>query len=1142
MRVSRDFSFVVALAGAFLLPHTAFGAGARLYKSGPIQVSGDGRWVWVANQDNDSVSRLDTSDDSVMEWVLPEPAVKDSPRGLSVREDGSEVWVACHDSDRLYVLDGTDGSVLARVDLPWGSAPYSVALSRDQGRALVSLHRASALVVIDVAAPQVSHTLEPVYWSPLGVAWMEDGVSAWVTHLFADGEDPFVTRVDFSGAEPKVTSQIIVKSTNPKRSSALAAMHGIAEGGYLTFRGHLAQVPSATGRNEVWLPTQYNNINEDIYSPDSTVQTTLRHLDLATRTIPNTNNDKVILTAVYVHDPQGSGTSLAGDGWDARISGPVDIAFSSDGLMTYLLNEQSNDLVVLPTDTPAVKPPGADPLTEIPVGDRPMGLVVSPVANTAYVYNMLSRDVSIVDLGAEVELRRVAVTPVTGERLPPAILNGAKLFHTSADPRISINDKISCASCHPHAEHDGRSWDFQHLPGLHGPRSSMSLLGLNRTSGPPDPATGFGQLHRSGDRDEVQDFEHNFQSVMMLGTGFLGAAVQPELGPPNAGLDADLDALAAYAFSLEPIRRSPYRAADGSLTEAAVRGATFFVGNDRSSKSADAECAACHIPETGFVDFKFHDVGQRRDNSEQELNSRSPAWSVNTPTLVGVWTSPPYDGVSRYAATILGVLKDQAARANTSTPHGTPDGLTGRQLADLCEFVKSIDGDLTAADVRDARDTAPPRIVRVEPASLTTVDVWFNETVESVSAEDTANWRVSRVGGSDAAVTAAGRDFQNGDRVTLTTSLEPGAQYDVAPVGAIFDAAATATGGVSNALDLGDASNVHRFTLGTTLTVTLGASGYENITVPVHDAGMVGSGLSTWGHDAPWLFAGNGGNTGFVRFDWSAPFASVSGIPSSSHILDASFSLLPEWGDSQTVEIRRVLQFWRDPTSGGDWNSNPTGGPTWRDHSHPNARWNQSGARQLGGSGANVADYDGAFDLAGNLDAVSTMPAINERVHFGGSSVADAFRFWFANPQVDYGYALRLAAGSSQGTKFGSAEQSLGEHGPILTLTYTLPGGSGEGPFFHRGDPDSTGDSDLTDAVYIFDYLFQGGPAPTCFESADAQNDAAIDISDGIYILLYLFVGGRAPAAPGPTTVPCGTDPDPPGSAGDLGCAAYDNC
>lgn len=41
---------------------------------------------------------------------------------------------------------------------------------------------------------------------------------------------------------------------------------------------------------------------------------------------------------------------------------------------------------------------------------------------------------------------------------------------------------------------------------------------------------------------------------------------------------------------------------------------------------------------------------------------------------------------------------------------------------------------------------------------------------------------------------------------------------------------------------------------------------------------------------------------------------------------------------------------------------------------------------------------------------------------------------------MDYGYALRLAAGSRQETKFERWEQALRDDGPVLSLTYLLPG------------------------------------------------------------------------------------------------------
>ena len=69
---------------------------------------------------------------------------------------------------------------------------------------------------------------------------------------------------------------------------------------------------------------------------------------------------------------------------------------------------------------------------------------------------------------------------------------------------------------------------------------------------------------------------------------------------------------------LDPLQRSPYRTLGGMLGEAAIRGATFFCGTNRVARHKDAGCATCHVPETGFCDFQFHNIGQRQDSSERE--------------------------------------------------------------------------------------------------------------------------------------------------------------------------------------------------------------------------------------------------------------------------------------------------------------------------------------------------------------------------------------------------------------------------------------------------------------------------------------------------------------------------------------------
>ena len=63
-----------------------------------------------------------------------------------------------------------------------------------------------------------------------------------------------------------------------------------------------------------------------------------------------------------------------------------------------------------------------------------------------------------------------------------------------------------------------------------------------------------------------------------------------------------------------------------------------------------------------------------------------------------------------------------------------------------------------------------------------------------------------------------------------------------------------------------------------------------------------------------------------------------------------------------------------------------------------------------------------------------------------------------------------------------------------------------EGKFI-RGDADESGVVDLSDAIFILNWLFLGKEGPECWDRADANDDGLIDISDPVAILLYLFKG-----------------------------------
>ena len=66
-----------------------------------------------------------------------------------------------------------------------------------------------------------------------------------------------------------------------------------------------------------------------------------------------------------------------------------------------------------------------------------------------------------------------------------------------------------------------------------------------------------------------------------------------------------------------------------------------------------------------------------------------------------------------------------------------------------------------------------------------------------------------------------------------------------------------------------------------------------------------------------------------------------------------------------------------------------------------------------------------------------------------------------------------------------------------------------------RGNVDSSpGDAiDISDLVYLVDFMFTSGPAPTCFEEADITADTNIDISDLVYLVDFMFTNGPQPPA-----------------------------
>jgi len=91
---------------------------------------------------------------------------------------------------------------------------------------------------------------------------------------------------------------------------------------------------------------------------------------------------------------------------------------------------------------------------------------------------------------------------------------------------------------------------------------------------------------------------------------------------------------------------------------------------------------------------------------------------------------------------------------------------------------------------------------------------------------------------------------------------------------------------------------------------------------------------------------------------------------------------------------------------------------------------------------------------------------------------------------------------------------------------------------FRRADANADTQLDISDGVFILDFLFLGRAVPRCRGALDANADSEVNITDGVYVLQHLFSGGPAPPEP---FRECGVDETAPFNCREPtgGCASF---
>jgi len=604
--------------------------------------------VWVVNQDNNSVSAFSAADNA----KLGEIAVGAGPRTLAVAPGGA-VWVVNKHAATISVISPATMSVTQTLPLPYASQPFGIAFAPTGGFAFVALEAKGQLLKLDVNSGAVLATLA-VGKSPRHVSVSADGAIVYVSRFVTPplpGENTASVQPGAAGGEV-----LVISAANLSLTKTITLGHSyepdfeIQGSGIPNYLG--AVVLSPDGVN-AWVPSKQDNVlrgslrNGANLNFQNTVRAIASRIDLGTGA--EDLNARVDLD-------------------NASVASAA--AFDPFGNYLFVALETSREVAVVDVQ-------GRYEVFRFGVGRAPQGLAVSNDGKRLYVNNFMDRTVGVFDLSRLLELGESNIVPVTtltavsAELLSAQVLKGKQFFYDARDTRLARDAYMSCASCHNDGGDDGRTWD---LTGMgEGLRNTINLRGR--------AGMGHGFLHWSGNFDEVQDFEGQIRALAG-GTGLMSDAEfntgtrAQTLGDPKAGVNADLDALAAYVASLSTFVNSPNRNGDGSLTSAAVAGREVFRA---------ANCAACHSGGsfTGSAAANLKNIGTIKPSSGGRLGG--PLTGIDVPTLRDVWATAPYlhDGSAQTLAAAV------VAHAGVS--------LSSMDLANLVAYVEQIGAQETSA-------------------------------------------------------------------------------------------------------------------------------------------------------------------------------------------------------------------------------------------------------------------------------------------------------------------------------------------------------------------------------------------------------------------------------------------------------------
>ncbi len=647
---------------------------ARQLQSASLAVSPDGATLFVAHPDADSVTFVDASRRSIAREVLlagaapsldPStrkftPAVQ--PRALALDSTGSTLYVTGQRSSALYAVDVASGAVRGQVTVC--AEPVGVIVSADDSNVFVACSNDDEVVEVDATTLSVTSTVVTPR-KPWSLAWAADGRTLLVTHLLGPGvsvltTDPLGLTTTWALADgpPQPNPQSLSTDEDPTEP------HGEVRGIYAA--------AARPGTSEVWVA----------------------HMMLGTDTPqPTLAFNSTVFPALSILD--GAGTQLArlsvqanpGDSgaFGDVVSGPRALTFSSDGRYAFVVDADSEDVLVVD----ATQRLEAQLVRPLP-GHLPEGAVLA--GGELYVQERNTEDIAAFrvdtsgDAGVTITEDGPAFSTLAVDPMPANLRLGQMLFYSanSDDVAITQDHWVACASCHLEGRSDAVTWRFGQ-----GPRDTPTNAG-----GTLD--TGF--LFRTADRKQVQDY---WKTIDVEQGG--------SFSPNEPAQQPLLDAIADYVNEAIPIPIPPstdetHTVSGSALATLRANGALVFsqlgcdschsgpARTDSGSGNPSLDLAAPVTFSAAMDSVLLHDVGTCVttgpwvDVAHADLEGDPrPACAFDTPALRGVWDSAPYlhDGS---AATLEAAVTVMLGASGTSPATPPPPS----DLQALVEFVRGL--------------------------------------------------------------------------------------------------------------------------------------------------------------------------------------------------------------------------------------------------------------------------------------------------------------------------------------------------------------------------------------------------------------------------------------------------------------------